>query len=369
MISSRPVLTGSSGCPTLSFVAGDGEDAVQSHLRRCCLRRGRAPPLGCSHVRSSYSPFSRLSACCQRPSPPHRQAQAKEVPGRRSPAPAPAPSTSTGDDITGLRCQTNRTLRFYVLDVALNWPLAVRLGAAGGGGGGGGGRNASLTHQGGDSEGGPFAAIVDLRDEVHYVLRRSPSSTLAESLGKDDTAELPQADRCSWTSRCLLSVPLEAFIRNFSAPYSLLQRHLVGEEDGAGGAGASNPPGEQQRSAPLPRPLVAELTTSSFLPRVMDVHKVNKHSPPAEGAGAVLTRLNACSSLGCPALLLHPVVWLLLHSQPHHHPAGQTAAGERHHRRGQVGFTPQLSTIELCRDRSPPHPPSSFKHVCVLKTG
>lgn len=177
VISSRPVLTSFSSCPTLSFVDGDG-DAVQSHLRRCCLQRERAPLLGCSHFRSSYSPFSRFSACCRRASPPHNQSQAKEVPGRRSPA--PTPSTSTGDDITGLRCQTNRTLRFYVLDVALNWPLAVRLGA------GGGGRNASLTHQGGDSEGSPFAAIVDLKDEVHYVLQRSPLSTLTESLGKDD---------------------------------------------------------------------------------------------------------------------------------------------------------------------------------------
>lgn len=63
----------------------------------------------------------------------------------------------------------------------------------------------------------------------------------------------------------------EAFIRNFSAPYSLLQRHLVGDED-------SKPP-----LPPLPRPLVTELTTTSFLPHVMDAQKVGKSVPPGGG--------------------------------------------------------------------------------------
>lgn len=86
-----------------------------------------------------------------------------------------------GDGITGLRCQTNRTLRFYVLDVALNWPLAVRLGATGNG-------SASLHQEAGDMSGdGSFAAIVNLKDEVHYVLHRSPATTLTESLGKTRT--------------------------------------------------------------------------------------------------------------------------------------------------------------------------------------
>ncbi|XP_071382781.1 thioredoxin domain-containing protein 11-like, partial [Centroberyx affinis] len=53
------------------------------------------------------------------------------------------------------------------------------------------------------------------------------------------------------------------FIRNFSAPYSPLQRHLVGEEDRKGSEGEPS----------APRPLITELTTSSFLPSVMDLQK------------------------------------------------------------------------------------------------
>lgn len=169
--SSRPVPTSSSACSTLPFVAQ--RDVARAHLRHCCLRRGSAPTPGCSDFRSSYSPFSQFRACCRSKDPPHNQSEAKELPRRHR---TQTPSASTGDDITGLRCQTNRTLRFYVLDVALNWPLAVRLGATGR-------RNASLAEQ---SDGSPFAAIVDLKDEVHYVLRHSPASTLTESLGKSN---------------------------------------------------------------------------------------------------------------------------------------------------------------------------------------
>lgn len=177
LISSRPVLTSFSTCSTLPFMAREG-DVVQSHLRHCCLQNKYAPVPGCSDFRSSYSPFSHYSACCRRAKPRHNESEAKEVPDRHRTA--PSPSTSTGDDITGLRCQTNRTLRFYVLDVALNWPLAVRLGATEGR------RNASLTHQSSESGDSPFAAIVDLKDEVHYVLHCSPLSTLTESLGKNN---------------------------------------------------------------------------------------------------------------------------------------------------------------------------------------
>lgn len=65
---------------------------------------------------------------------------------------------------------------------------------------------------------------------------------------------------------------IEAFIRNFSAPYSLLQRHLVGEEDRKKAAGDTKHPDEHQHSPP--HPLITELTTSSFLPCVMDLQKV-----------------------------------------------------------------------------------------------
>lgn len=51
---------------------------------------------------------------------------------------------------------------------------------------------------------------------------------------------------------------------------------------------------------------------------------------------SVQIHLNACSPPGRPALLLHAVVWILLGPQPHHHPTGQTGAGKRRHRCGQV---------------------------------
>lgn len=70
-----------------------------------------------------------------------------------------------------------------MLDVALNWPLAVRLGATGN-------RSASLHQEAGAQGDGSFAAIVNLKDEVHYVLHRSPEATLTESLGKTGTVFL-----------------------------------------------------------------------------------------------------------------------------------------------------------------------------------
>uniref|UniRef100_A0A3Q4B9E3 Thioredoxin domain-containing protein n=1 Tax=Mola mola TaxID=94237 RepID=A0A3Q4B9E3_MOLML len=232
---SRSVLTSSSVCCSFPSMTQEG-DVLQSHLRHCCLHQDSAsvsmqttPSLGCSNFMGNYSPFSQYSACCRRVNELN-ESRAKEEPDTPRVQVMPPPlSTSSffgsqqgGDDITGLRCQTNRTLRFYVLDVALNWPLAVRLGATADG-----------------NSDGSFAAIVDLKDEVHYVLHRSPGIPLTESL--------------------------EAFIRNFSAPYSLLQRHLVGEEDRKGGVE------EHQHSAP--RPLITELTTSSFLPCIMDLQK------------------------------------------------------------------------------------------------
>ncbi|XP_070684511.1 thioredoxin domain-containing protein 11 [Pempheris klunzingeri] len=233
-----------------------GGDTLQSYLRHCCLHQLRAAVSietttseGCSssNFLSSYSPFSQYSACCRNVEPQlNNESQAKEGPDMQRVPLTPSPSSISpssapergGDGITGLRCQTNRTLRFYVLDVALNWPLAVRLGATGN-------RNASLHQeaggQGSQSGDGSFAAIVNLKDEVHYVLHRSPAATLTESL--------------------------EAFIRNFSAPYSLLQRHLVGEEEKEKG-------GQRETGRhSLPRPLITELTTSSFLPSVMDIQK------------------------------------------------------------------------------------------------
>lgn len=44
------------------------------------------------------------------------------------------------------------------------------------------------------------------------------------------------------------------------------------------------------------------------------------------------------SPVGCAAVLLHSVVWILLCSQPHHHPAGQIITGKQHHHCGQVRY-------------------------------
>ena len=73
---------------------------------------------------------------------------------------------------------------------------------------------------------------------------------------------------------CVSYLFTEAFIRNFSAPHSLLQRHLVGEEDRKVGEGETKHADTQQ---PPPRRLITELTTSSFLPAVMDVEKVRRN--------------------------------------------------------------------------------------------
>uniref|UniRef100_A0AAQ5YYW9 Thioredoxin domain-containing protein n=1 Tax=Amphiprion ocellaris TaxID=80972 RepID=A0AAQ5YYW9_AMPOC len=232
--SSRPSLAASS--VRCSFPStSQGRDVLQNYLRHCCLHQllppisiDTATSMGCSNFLNSYSPFSQYSACCRKIEPQLNESQAKEEPEMQrvpltppsTPIPLSAASEQEGDGITGLWCQTNRTLRFYVLDVALNWPLAVRLGDA---------------HPQGD---GSFAAIVNLKDEVHYVLHRSPAATLTESL--------------------------EAFIRNFSAPYSVLQRHLVGDEDRRGAEQEAKRPAEHQHSPP--GLLITELTTSTFLP-------------------------------------------------------------------------------------------------------
>eukprot|EP00064_Thunnus_orientalis_P019242 superscaffoldBa00004727_g19358 len=192
---------GSTGSSTrCSFPsAAQGGDALRSYLRHCCLHHlpaamsvKTATSVGCSNFLNSYSPFIQYSACCRKVEPQlnnESSSQAKEGPDiQRVPLPPPPPSSippssaprQEGDGITGLRCQTNRTLRFYVLDVALNWPLAVRLGASG--------NRSTPRHQeaGAHADGsgdGSFATIVNLKDEVHYVLHRSPATTLTESLG------------------------------------------------------------------------------------------------------------------------------------------------------------------------------------------
>lgn len=57
-----------------------------------------------------------------------------------------------GTNITGLSCRTNKTLNLYLLDSNLFWKYAERLGAS---------RAARVKE---------FAAIVDLKEETHYIL-------------------------------------------------------------------------------------------------------------------------------------------------------------------------------------------------------
>lgn len=241
-----PQPSGSSSSVRCSFPSSVHTGGLsESYLRHCCLHPLPVPEstqtatsVGCSNFLNSYSPFSHYSACCRKIEPQLNESSSQTKEGLDEEKVPLLPSTSgsplpqEGDGFTGLRCRTNRTLRFYLLDVALNWPLAVRLGATG--------NTSAVPHQEAAGKGdGSFAAIVNLKDEVHYVLHRSPAATLTESL--------------------------EAFIRNFSAPYSLLQRHLVGEED--------RKRTDEGQHPSTPRPLIAELTTSSFLSTVMDVQK------------------------------------------------------------------------------------------------
>ncbi|XP_014915940.1 thioredoxin domain-containing protein 11 [Poecilia latipinna] len=238
-----------------SFPSASREgDRFETYLNRCCLHQPPSPismksatSQGCSHYVSSYSPFTQFSACCKTVEPQLNQSQAKEEPGLPPPLsvpPSSAPIQETENDgIMGLHCRTNRTLRFYVLDIGLNWPLAERLGALS--------QKNSSIHKGASTEGDgnrdcSFVAIVNLKYEVHYVLQHNPDATLTESL--------------------------EMFIRNFSSPHSHLQRHLVGEDDrkeGGGGGGADPSEEEQQKQ----RRLITELTTSSFVSSIMDHQK------------------------------------------------------------------------------------------------
>uniref|UniRef100_A0A147ARP1 Thioredoxin domain containing 11 n=1 Tax=Fundulus heteroclitus TaxID=8078 RepID=A0A147ARP1_FUNHE len=251
---SGPSLPSSSKPCSFPSVLPQG-DPFGTRLRHCCLRQPSSPisiktatSEGCSHFVTSYSPFTLFSACCRTVEPQLNESKAKEEP--RPPLAPPPPSipppsapTQEEDGITGLHCRTNRTLRFYVLDVGLNWPLAARLGASS--------RRNSSRHQEAFTEGdrncdGSFVAIVNLKDEVHYVLHRSPAATLTEAL--------------------------EAFIRNFSSPHSHLQRYLVGEDDGKGGEDEAKRLEEEQQQPPQ-RLLITELTTSSFVSAIMDHQK------------------------------------------------------------------------------------------------
>ncbi|XP_044289543.1 thioredoxin domain-containing protein 11 isoform X2 [Varanus komodoensis] len=191
----------------------------------------------CSNFLSFYSPFSHYTACCRtvnrgllgfggaEKTPARRPGAAFASHGKRwkdrpwSSAPhiedghglRPA-STFCGANFTGLSCRTNKTLNLYLLDSNLSWMYAERLGAP---------RAAPVKE---------FAAIVDLAEEVHYVLDQS---------------------------QALRRAALESFIQNYSVVYSPLQRHLVGDA----------------RPGPVRPQHIREVTTETFHEAVLQSEK------------------------------------------------------------------------------------------------
>ncbi|XP_009475607.1 PREDICTED: thioredoxin domain-containing protein 11 [Nipponia nippon] len=159
----------------------------------------------CSNFLSFYSPFSYYTACCRTVnrhflsfiSSEKTIFQTPKVAfsshGKKDNAQHSIPHIEdrnwfipdlhiNGTNITGLSCRTNKTLNLYLLDSNLFWIYAERLGAS---------RSTHLKE---------FATIVDLKEEVHYVLDQNQS---------------------------LVGSTLENFIKNFSILYSPLKRHLV----------------------------------------------------------------------------------------------------------------------------------------------
>uniref|UniRef100_A0A8D0DJG7 Thioredoxin domain containing 11 n=1 Tax=Salvator merianae TaxID=96440 RepID=A0A8D0DJG7_SALMN len=163
----------------------------------------------CSNFLGFYSPFSYYTACCRTVSSgPLTLAGSAEATAQHPEVPIAFPgerweaegrgslphiedsarllpeAAVCGSYLAGLGCRTNKTLNLYLLDSNLFWLYAERLGAA---------QSPPVRE---------FAAIVDLKEETHYVLD-----------GK----------------RALLRSSLETFIQNYSVLYSPLKRHLVGD--------------------------------------------------------------------------------------------------------------------------------------------
>ncbi|XP_011231008.2 thioredoxin domain-containing protein 11 isoform X2 [Ailuropoda melanoleuca] len=182
----------------------------------------------CSNFLSSYSPFSYYTACCrtinralmgfidsgqgvfETPTIAFSSLEKKceaDPPGfvphieeNRYLFPEVDASST---NFTGLSCRTNKTLNIYLLDSNLFWLYAERLGAP----------SATRVKE--------FAAIVDVKEESHYVLD---------------------------PKQALMKFTLESFIQNFSVLYSPLKRHLIGSD-----------------SAQFPsQHLITEVTTDTF---------------------------------------------------------------------------------------------------------
>lgn len=148
----------------------------------------------CSNFLSSYSPFSYYTACCRTmnrggvgfldPKAPSFAFPSLERECEVS-APGSIPHIEenrrlfpevdgSSPNFTGLSCRTNKTLNLYLLDSNLFWLYAERLGAP------------STTPV------KEFAAIVDVKEESHYIL--DPKQALVKLTLGTVSARLPQAD-------------------------------------------------------------------------------------------------------------------------------------------------------------------------------
>ncbi|XP_014317772.1 thioredoxin domain-containing protein 11 isoform X3 [Myotis lucifugus] len=182
----------------------------------------------CSNFLSSYSPFSYYTACCRTmnrgvagfidsepdvfKSPNIAFSSLEKECEVDTPSSVPHieenrhvfPEVDTNStNFTGLSCRTNKTLNLYLLDSNLFWLYAERLGAP---------STAQVKE---------FAAIVDVKEESHYILD---------------------------PKQALMKFTLESFIQNFSVLYSPLKRHLIGSD-----------------SAQFPsQHLITEVTTDTF---------------------------------------------------------------------------------------------------------
>ncbi|XP_044791706.1 thioredoxin domain-containing protein 11 isoform X3 [Bubalus bubalis] len=164
----------------------------------------------CSNFLSFYSPFSYYTACCRTinrgvagfidseqgvfETPPVAFSSLEKKCKVESPGSVPHieenrylfPELETSSSsFTGLSCRTNKTLNIYLLDSNLFWLYAERLGAP---------STARVKE---------FAAIVDVKEESHYILD---------------------------PKQALMKFTLESFIQNFSVLYSPLKRHLIGSD-------------------------------------------------------------------------------------------------------------------------------------------
>ncbi|XP_039089559.1 thioredoxin domain-containing protein 11 isoform X2 [Hyaena hyaena] len=220
----RPPPAGAPRCSSSQVAA-----ALDSfYLKEQTFSHGAPHGFACSNFLSSYSPFSYYSACCRAVGRAVTGCLASGRAASETPAVAFSPLEkkceahgpgsvphieensclfpevgASSTRFTGLSCRTNKTLNIYLLDSNLFWLYAERLGAP----------SAARVKE--------FAAIVDVKEESHYILD---------------------------PKQALMKFTLESFIQNFSVLYSPLKRHLIGSD-----------------SAQFPsQHLITEVTTDTF---------------------------------------------------------------------------------------------------------